>query len=283
MLLYPNCKINIGLRVVSKRPDGYHDLETVFYPVFGLCDVLEVNHALTSDDIIFSEDNHVLACTPEENLVVRCYRRMKQRYPAVGGVEVRLTKRIPFGAGLGGGSSDAAHMAYALNELFQLGLTRQQLAREVSHLGADCAFFCYNTPCYATGVGDRLRPIDVNLRGLRLVMLKPDESVSTREAYQGVKPEPLPHLLPDEAMTAVGINDLVNFRNDFEPSVFRAHPVIASLKDELLRAGALYAAMSGSGSTVFGLFQNDAEGRPDAGLRRLNEEVAAMVIFNNTL
>lgn len=283
MLLYPNCKINLGLRITSKRPDGYHNLETVFYPVYGLCDVLEVNHSLRTDDILFEEDNHMLDVGAEDNLVVKCYRRMKQRYPAVGGVEVHLRKRIPFGAGLGGGSSDAAHMAYALNELFQLGLSRPQLAEEVSHLGADCAFFVYNTPCYATGIGDRLRPIGVNLRGMRLVLVKPDEAVSTKEAYRGIKPEPLPHLLREEGLEEISVADIAAFRNDFEPSVFEAHPVIRKVKEELLRAGAVYAAMSGSGSTVFGLFQNDAEGSADAGLGRLDEEVAAMIIFNNTL
>ena len=283
MLLYPNCKINLGLRVTEKRPDGYHNLETVFYPVFGLCDVLEVNHGFRSDDIVFREDGRVLDCPSEDNLVVKCYRLMRARYPEIGGVEVRLRKRIPFGAGLGGGSSDAAYMAYALNELFSLGLRRHDMAGIVSRLGADCAFFLYNTPCFATGIGDILRPIEVRLSGMRLVLVKPDESVSTREAYQGIQPTLLPHLLPGGDVASVGIEDILSFRNDFEPSVFRSHPRIAAVKDALLAAGARYAAMSGSGSTLFALFQDDAEGSADAKLGRLDEEVAAMIIFNDTL
>lgn len=283
MLLYPNCKINLGLRVTEKRPDGYHNIETVFYPVFGLCDVLEVNHSLRTDDIIFEEDGHVLDCAPEDNLVVRCYRLMREAYGAIGGVEVRLRKRIPFGAGLGGGSSDAAYMAYALNELFALGLTREALADTVSRLGADCAFFLFNTPCYATGIGDVLRPISVQLHGMRLVLLRPDEGVSTQEAYRGIVPKALPHLLPGEDMREIGIREIMTFRNDFEPSVFASHPKIAAVKEALLRAGARYASMSGSGSTVFGLFEDDAEGSADAKLGRLDEEMSAMIIFNDTL
>lgn len=283
MLLYPNCKINLGLRVTARRPDGYHELETVFYPVFGLTDVLEVHHSFRTDDILLTADGRLLDCAAEDNLVVRCYRLMRQLYPAVGGVEVRLEKRIPFGAGLGGGSSDAAHMAYALNELFALGLSREEMASLVSRLGADCAFFLYNTPCYATGIGEILRPVRLNLRGLRLVLVKPDEAVSTKEAYQGVKPSPLPHLLADEKAAELGLQDILSFRNDFEPSVFAVHPVIAKVKADLLAAGAVYAAMSGSGSTVFGLFKDDAEGGADACLRRLDKETAAMVILNDAL
>lgn len=143
MLLYPNCKINIGLRVISKRADGYHDLETIFYPVKGLSDILEV---IPSKQFRFTQSGLVVDCPADDNLIIKCFRRMQAHYPQIGNVDIRFTKRIPFGAGLGGGSSDAAHMAIALNELFELGLTQQQLAAEVAPLGADCAFFIYNTP-----------------------------------------------------------------------------------------------------------------------------------------
>lgn len=281
MLLYPNCKINLGLRITSKRPDGYHEIETIFYPVFRLSDVLEVHHSLGSD-IELEQGGMKVDCRAEDNLVVKCYRRMKERYPKVGGVQVRLEKRIPFGAGLGGGSSDAAYMAYAVNELFSLGLTREELAAEVRELGADCPFFLYNTPCYATGIGEILRPIDLSLRGMRLIMLKPDVYVSTREAYAGITPYEEPHLLDSYHQSPI-TNNLSPLRNDFEKSVFEKHPLLGRLKEGLLAAGAVYAAMSGSGSTIFGLFQNDAEGRADAYLRGLDEETASMIIFDDTL
>ena len=140
MKLYPNCKINIGLRVVRKREDGYHDLETIFYPVFGLHDELLVDR---SEDFSFIQEGLVVDCLPTDNLIYKTYARMRERYPQIGNVKITFKKNIPFGAGLGGGSSDAAHMAIALNEIFALGLTREQLAQEVSPLGADCPFFIY--------------------------------------------------------------------------------------------------------------------------------------------
>jgi 4-diphosphocytidyl-2-C-methyl-D-erythritol kinase len=210
---------------------------------------------------------------------------MRAKYPQIGDVRIRFKKNIPFGAGLGGGSSDAAHMAIALNEIFALGLTQQQLAEEVRPLGADCPFFVYNTPCYAEGIGDKLTPISLDLSGLRLVMIKPACGVSTKEAYAGIKPKGTCKVLNDlKVLTA--LNDLTilcALTNDFEETVCKVHPEIAEIKQRLLDAGALYAAMSGSGSTVFGLFQNNAECRTDAQLRLLHEEFASMVIFDDTL
>ena len=210
---------------------------------------------------------------------------MKAKYPQIGDVRIRFKKNIPFGAGLGGGSSDAAHMAIALNEIFALGLTREQLADEVRSLGADCPFFVYNTPCYAEGIGDKLSPISLDLSGLRLVMIKPNCGVSTREAYGGIIRHPEAEGKIKQAL-AEG-KSLVDMRsllvNDFEQTVFPLHSEIAEIKQRLLDAGAVYAAMSGSGSTVFGLFENDAEGRTDAQLRLLHEEFASMVILDDTL
>ena len=282
MKLFPNCKINIGLRVVRKREDGYHDLETIFYPVMGLHDELEV---VPSSKFEFIQEGLAVDCKPEDNLIVKCFLNMKAKYPQVGDVRIRFKKNIPFGAGLGGGSSDAAHMAIALNEIFALGLTREQLADEVRPLGADCPFFVYNTPCYAEGIGDKLSPISLDLSGLRLVMIKPNCGVSTREAYGGIIRHPEAEGQIKQAL-AEG-KSLVDMRsllvNDFEQTVFPLHSEIAEIKQRLLDAGAVYAAMSGSGSTVFGLFENDAEGRTDAQLRLLHEEFASMVIFDDTL
>ena len=304
MKFFPNCKINIGLRIVRKREDGYHDLETIFYPVYGLHDELEVEPA---EEFAFLQDGLVVDCLPTDNLIYKVYKRMQEHFPQIGNVKITFKKNIPFGAGLGGGSSDAAHMAIALNEIFALGLTREQLAEEVRPLGADCPFFVYNTPCYAEGIGDKLTPISLDLSGLRLVMIKPNCSVSTKEAYAGIVRHPeaegqIKQALA-EGMLLTDMSPLLI--NDFEQTVFPIHPEIAEIKKRLLSAGAIYAAMSGSGSTVFGLFatpssttlnhskqfyttlnhatQHDPESRTDAQLRLLHEEFASMVIFDDTL
>jgi 4-diphosphocytidyl-2-C-methyl-D-erythritol kinase len=282
MLLFPNCKINIGLRVVRKREDGYHDLETIFYPVYGLHDELQVE---TADHFEFIQEGLAIDCPAEDNLIIKCYQRMRAKYPQIGDVHIRFKKNIPFGAGLGGGSSDAAHMALALNDIFALELTKKQLAEEVRPLGADCPFFIYNTPCYAEGIGDKLIPISMNLSGLRLVMIKPNCGVSTREAYSGIIRHPEVEGQIKQALEeGKWMTDMHRLLiNDFEQTVFPLHPEIAKIKKQLQDAGAMYAAMSGSGSTVFGLFENDAEGRTDAQLRLLHEEFSSMVIFDNTL
>ena len=277
MKLYPNCKINIGLRVVRKREDGYHDLETIFYPVYGLHDELQVDR---SEDFSFIQEGLVVDCLPTDNLIYKTYARMRERYPQIGNVKITFKKNIPFGAGLGGGSSDAAHMAIALNEIFALGLTREQLAQEVSPLGADCPFFVYNSPCYAEGIGDKLIPINLDLTGLRLLMIKPKCGVSTKEAYGGIVPKgcsDLFRVIQDRTELFLVAS------NDFEDTVFSAHPELAEIKQRLLDAGAVYAAMSGSGSTIFGLFQSDSEGTTDTNLRLLDEEFASLIIFNDTL
>ena len=294
MVFYPNCKINIGLRVVRKREDGYHDLETIFYPIYGLHDELEVeaitnnttqHYTTLHDSIQFLQEGLAVDCPAEDNLIIKCYQRMRAKYPQIGDVRIRFKKNVPFGAGLGGGSSDAAHMAIALNEIFALGLTREQLAEEVRPLGADCPFFIYNTPCYAEGIGDKLTPISLDLSGLRLIMIKPNCGVSTREAYSGIIRHP-----EVEGQIKQALNEGLSLEvmhslliNDFEKTVFPLHPEIAEIKQRLLDAGAVYAAMSGSGSTVFGLFQHDPEGSADTQLRLLHKESASMVIFDDTL
>ena len=291
MKLFPNCKINIGLRVVRKREDGYHDLETIFYPVYGLHDELEVNRVSgignreSGVGFSFIQEGLAVDCPAEDNLIIKCYQRMQAKYPQIGDVRIRFKKNIPFGAGLGGGSSDAAHMAIALNEIFALGLTKEQLAEAVRPLGADCPFFIYNTPCYAEGIGDKLTPISLDLSGLRLIMIKPNCGVSTREAYSGIIRHP-----EVEGQIKQALNEGLSLEvmhslliNDFEKTVFPLHPEIAEIKQRLLDAGAVYAAMSGSGSTVFGLFQHDPEGSTDTQLRLLYEEFASMVIFDDSL
>ena len=281
MKLFPNCKINIGLRIVRKREDGYHDLETIFYPVYGLHDELEVVPSL--DGLSFIQEGLAVDCPAEDNLILKCYHRMRANYPQIGDVHIRFKKNIPFGAGLGGGSSDAAHMAIALNQLFSLGLTREQLAEELRPLGADCPFFIYNSPCYAEGIGDKLTPIRLDLSGLRLVMIKPNCGVSTKEAYAGIIRHPEVEGQIKTALTEGWSFDAMRplLINDFEQTVFPLHPEIAEIKQRLLHAGALYAAMSGSGSTVFGLFNNDSESH--SSIQLLHDDFGAMLIFDNTL
>jgi 4-diphosphocytidyl-2-C-methyl-D-erythritol kinase len=222
-------------------------LQTVFYPIYALHDRLEVLPT-SSPNIRLHNNGIQVDCNTEENIVVKCYRLLKKLFPVIGGVEVTLDKHIPFGAGLGGGSSDAAFMAMALNRLYDLQLSREQLTSILRQLGADCPFFLYNTPCYATGIGDVLSPIEMNLSGKYIVMVKPQVSVSTREAYTGVKPD------GKEYKWHENTNNISSFINDFETSVFTLHPELAIIKESLIGPGAFYAAMSGSGSTIYGLY-----------------------------
>ena len=294
MILYPNCKINLGLRVVRKRPDGYHDLETIFVPIYGLHDELEVIKGERlkvkgESPISFVQEGIKVDCNPEDNLVIKCYRKFAKKYDLDLPVSIRFKKNIPFGAGLGGGSSDAAHMAIAMNELFELGLNKVQLAEEVKELGADCPFFIYNVPCYAEGIGDQLTPIDLDLRGTRIVMIKPEEGVSTKEAYSGMRPHPeaAQRIKTAIAQSKKGLLSFdfrlsTIFTNDFEATVFPKHPIIGEIKKRLLDAGAYYASMSGSGSTVFGFFKNDPKGSTDTRLTALKQEFASMILLDDT-
>lgn len=256
MLSHPNCKINIGLHVVSKRTDGYHNLETIFYPV-PLCDELEINPIQSST--VFQLEGIALDGSPDDNLCMRAYRLLRNDYPnRVGQVSMRLHKNIPFGAGLGGGSSDAAFVLKMLNELFHLELSHEQLCAYAARLGADCAFFIDNRPAFATGIGDCLSPVSLSLNDYVLVLIKPDDAVSTREAYSGVIPRDRRQLLLQQDLLSCiqrPIKEWVTcVENDFEQSVFATHPTIAHWKQWLYDAGAIYAAMSGSGATVYGIF-----------------------------
>lgn len=254
MILYPNAKINIGLNVVEKRPDGYHNLETVFYPI-PLQDALEV----TPIQSISSEKGYqlkvmgtVLDGSPDDNLIVKAYRLLRDEY-RLPPVSLYLYKHIPTGAGLGGGSSDAAFTIRALNEQFKLGLTTDKMEEYAARLGADCAFFIKNDPVYATGIGNEFHPIRLSLKGKVLVLIKPDTFVSTKDAYALVKPA---H--PEVSLRELLAQPIESWKdtvvNDFEKSVFAKYPEIACIKDKLYDMGAIYASMSGSGSSVYGIF-----------------------------
>ena len=257
MVLFPNAKINIGLNITERRNDGYHNLESIFYPV-NIYDRLQVD--INTEENAFgctiTLDGIELEGRPEDNLVVRAYTLLAEKYN-LKPVRVKLQKLIPMGAGLGGGSSDAAFMLKALNELFQLELSDQQLETFATRLGADCAFFIKNQPVYATGIGNVFHydmPIP-SLSGNTLVLVKPDVFVSTRDAYSLVKPAKPSHPLI-ECVNAPLSQWKGLITNDFEASVFPKFPIIQAVKEKLYQMGAVYASMSGSGSSVFGLFSH---------------------------
>ncbi len=259
MIFYPNAKINIGLNVVEKRPDGYHNLETVFYPI-ALQDAIELN--IIEDDAPecgykLKVSGNILDGTPDDNLVVKAYKLLKRDFdlPAMSFV---VYKHIPTGAGLGGGSSDAAFTIKAINKKMKLGLSTEEMETYASVLGADCAFFIKNQPVMATGIGNVFHDLDLSLKGLTLVLIKPDVFVSTVDAYKNVVPAHPVHSLPE--LLAQPIDTWKEtVVNDFEKSVFMKYPEIAAIKDKLYDLGAKYAAMSGSGSSVFGLFEKPVE------------------------
>lgn len=249
MKTHPIAKINLGLYVTEKRPDGYHNLETVFYPI-PIHDELEVEEA---NEDSFTLVGFHLEGDPMNNLVMRVLRNLRQDF-SIPPVSVRLSKGIPSGAGMGGGSSDAAYMMRMLNEMFSLGLTDDEMEQRIAPLGADCAFFIRQRPVLATGIGNVFAPIKANLSGYALVLIKPDDFVSTKEAYSLVSPKQ-----PAEPLTTTMQRPIEEWRehmhNDFELSVFAAHPTIEAVKQQLYDIGATYALMSGSGSTVFALFK----------------------------
>ncbi len=254
MISHPNCKINIGLHVTGKRPDGYHNIETVFYPV-PLCDRLEI---VKSGQFEFTQEGIPIGGDAEQNLCVKAYRLLERDFPQISPVHIHLTKNIPFGAGLGGGSSDAAFVLKMLNTIFPLGLSEDQLQEYARTLGSDCAFFIRNSPVYASQRGDVMEPYSLDLSGYRLVLMKPSCGVSTAEAYRELTPRAGKVRL-QEALQEPLTHWRDTIENHFEETVFRQHPEIAYLKQLLYDRGALYAAMSGSGSTVFGVFKKIPE------------------------
>lgn len=257
MITYPIAKINLGLNVVERRPDGYHNLQTVFYPV-PLRDALEVypmdNGFPAAVDCDLKVSNIQIEGDEQRNLVVRAYQLLKQDFPTLPRLHAHLWKGIPTQAGMGGGSSDCAYMIRLLNELFSLGLSDERMMRYAAQLGADCAYFILSRPCYAEGIGERLEPIALDLSGWHIGIVRPDIPVPTKEAFSLIKP----HYPAANCRQVVG-QPVETWRdllvNDFEESVFALHPEIGVIKEQLYDMGATYAAMSGSGSAVFGLFR----------------------------
>ena len=257
MITYPNAKINLGLNIVEKRPDGYHNLETVFYPI-NLQDALEVTTLKERGDYTLVTSGTPIEGEPENNLVVKAYKLLKEDFSELPGINIHMYKHIPTGAGLGGGSSDAAFMIKLLNEKFKLNISIEKMEEYAAKLGADCAFFIQNKPVFASGIGNIFESIQLSLKGYYLVLVKPDIFVSTKDAFAHIKPQkPSKSLkeiirMPVETWRAM-------MKNDFEDSVFQKYPEIAAIKDKLYDMGAIYASMSGSGSSVFGIFREQVE------------------------
>lgn len=257
MILFPNAKINLGLDIIRRRPDGYHDIATVMYPL-PWTDVLEIVPG-KGDDATLTVSGRGVDCPVEKNLVMKAYRALQDIVPALPPADIYLRKIVPDGAGLGGGSSDAAFTLRGLNELFALGLSDGELADVAAGIGADCPFFIYNRPMLCTGTGTVLEPVEVPcMSGKVIAVVKPQVSVPTRDAYSGVTPcEPTSPLV--SAMTRFPEeNPGGRVVNAFEHSVFAAYPAIAELKRTLLESAELpaplYVSMSGSGASVFALY-----------------------------
>jgi len=293
MIAFPNAKINIGLNVVAKRSDGYHDIETVFYPVL-LQDALEIKPMrpldpaqlrkrleaglLVQPDDVFlpyrflPKKEEIPCCSLEmtgnefpfkasDNLVVKAYLMLQQDFD-LPSIDIKLHKHIPSGAGLGGGSSDCAFMISLLNRRFNLRMRESMMERYAARLGSDCAFFISNTPSLATGRGEILTPINLSLKGYTILLVKPDVSVSTAEAYASLTPKQ-PEIPLEEAIKRPVKEWKDCVFNDFETTVFAKYPLLADIKQKLYSMGAVYAAMSGSGSTVYGLFRTPIENPAD--------------------
>ncbi len=253
MIAFPNAKINLGLFITEKRPDGFHNLETVFLPV-KLSDALEI---VPSERFEFHTSGLELEIDYKHNLVYKAYSLLKQDFD-LPPVKIFLHKKIPFGAGLGGGSSDASFTLKLLNEIFDLQLTENQLLDYSKRLCSDCPFFILNRPAFATGKGDILEPINLDLSSYKIVIVKPHFSISTAEAYKNITPKK-----PPESLKSLIRHKLTEWRNlitnDFEQTLFEKYPLLREIKESLYEQGALFASLSGSGSAMFGIFSGNAE------------------------
>jgi 4-diphosphocytidyl-2-C-methyl-D-erythritol kinase len=263
VIVFPNCKINLGLNIVQRRSDGYHDLETVFYPV-SLCDALEVvelapphqNNLGNDSSVQFSTSGETIDAMPGENLCIKAYNQLKNKFPHMPSVRMHLHKSIAPGSGLGGGSADGAFTLRLLNDKFQLGLTIEQLLDHALQLGSDCPFFIVNKPCFATGRGEFLERVSVDLSLYKIILVVPPIHVRTAEAFSSVKP----------AQPSQSIREIIRqpvetwahrLKNDFESSVLNKYPEIRNIKDQLYKAGSVYSSLSGTGSAVYGIFRRD--------------------------
>ncbi len=250
MISFPHAKINLGLSIVSKRPDGFHNLETIFYPI-PVRDVLEIVPSVETR--IFSSGLPVTD-NPDENLVMRAYRLLKRNYPKAESLDIYLHKAIPLGAGLGGGSSDAAEILQLINRFFNLNIEPSRLSVFALELGSDCPFFLQSSACFATGRGEKLEPVPLDLSGYSLLLIHPDIRIETAWAFSKIRPATPSYDLKKSILEPIE-NWVSTIRNDFEVPVFNAYPSLRKIKEKLYEAGALFASMTGSGSTIYGIFE----------------------------
>jgi len=248
MVIFPNAKINIGLNVIERRADGYHNLETIFYPV-KINDALEI---IESDKLSFESSGLAIPGKIEDNLCIKAYHLLKKDHN-IPPVKIHLHKHIPIGAGLGGGSADAAFFIRLMDQNFNFRLSIDKMQGYARKLGADCAFFIESKPVFAFDVGDEFEPIELDLSNYKIVLVMPDVQVSTAEAYRGVKPAEVKTSLIELIQLPVA-SWKKHIKNDFEESIFKNHALIRGVKADLYQAGALFASMSGSGASVFGIF-----------------------------
>ena len=252
MICFPNAKINLGLQVVSQKPDGYHNIETIFYPI-PFCDALEIVLS-ESNETTFIQTGILVDGNTNDNLVMKAFRLLEKDFD-LPKIAIYLRKQIPFGAGLGGGSADAAFMLKLLNDFAGLGLSVEELEKYAGQLGADCPFFIRNSPVFAEGIGNIFTPVDISLRDYYLVLINPDIHISTKEAYSGINPKQPTSRLTEIIRLPVG--EWKNYMvNDFEEGTFASYPIIGEIKQSLYDLGAIYSSMSGSGSSIFGIFEN---------------------------
>ena len=252
MIQFPNCKINLGLSILAKRADGYHELETVFYPI-SVSDALEI---LPTDNLTITQSGIAVPGDPAQNLCLKAYHLLKKDFPQLPAVQMHLHKNIPMGAGLGGGSSDGTAALIMLNQQFDLGLNEQQLIDYASQLGSDCPFFVYNKACHASGRGEILTPINLDLSNYQFLLVHPGVHIATAWAFQQLNPNTKSESI--QSIIEKPITDWKNtLINDFEAPVFKAEPTLSVIKDQLYQLGAIYASMSGSGSSLFGIFPKD--------------------------
>jgi len=254
MICFPTCKINLGLRITQKRADGFHALETVFFPI-SIKDALEIiiEQETSAAPITFTSSGLAINGDPSDNLCFKAYGLLKKDYPTIPNIKMHLHKTIPMGAGLGGGSADGAFTLVALNQLLNLQIPEQALLDYALQLGSDCPFFIINTPAFATGRGEILKPINVNLNGYSIVIVNPGIAISTKLAFSLITPK-----VPDTNMEAIICEPVTSWKekliNDFEQPIFNSFPELANIKETLYQKGAVYASMTGTGSTVYGIF-----------------------------
>ena len=253
MICFPNAKINLGLNIVSRRNDGFHNLETIFYPI-NLKDGLEIINSESQEQYQFFQTGIKIDGDPSTNIVIKALELIKNHSKInIPNIDIHLLKKIPTGAGLGGGSSDAAFMLKLLNEAYNLDIPSNELIELALQIGADCPFFLYNKPAFASGIGNQLEPIDLDLSGMYLLIVKPDVFISTKEAYSMVSPKS-PTLSLKEIVTRPLYEWKELMKNDFEDPIFKKYPQICKIKQQLYELGATYASMSGSGSSLYGIF-----------------------------